>query len=444
MLLAISGCSAPPPAEHLIVLCLDTVRADHLSTYGYSSATAPTLDALARRGILYRDAASPSNWTVPAVASLFTSLDPEEHGAFVPGDVRQLSADSPPGQMHAELETLAERLARAGFATGLFSGNPFLYGSFKDGFDTVAVERTDAASLVDLSLEWWRAAEEKRRFLYLQFMDAHEPSRPPDAYFQLFRVPSGLPREERHAGWAHGRQTQFDAADFKEFRAQRIAAYDGAIRYIDAEIARLLAGIEHATPGARPLLIVTSDHGEEFWDHAEQQATWRDDPRGLWGIGHGHTLFEELLHVPLIVVGPGYPEGIELDCPVSLLDLYPTALASLGLPLPPGLRGLPLPTRGGATCSPRSLAASQPAYGPISRSLRYREWKLIEREGLPTQLFDLARDPGEHVDLAATQPAVVDTLSRELERRLGSAAAPGATPEISEETLRELRALGYL
>ncbi len=437
-----AGCRAPElPARDLVVVVVDTLRADHVGAYGYSRPTTPEIDRIAGRGTLFRVARTTSSWTVPAVGSLFTSLYPSQHGAYVPGEIKNLSDTTPTRQLADGIETLADRLRAQGYATALFSANPFLYGRFKSGFETAQVERVDAKTLTDAALLWLARVETRPRFLYVHYMDAHQPNTPPEPYFSMFRVAEGGPREPRHGDWSYVNEVGEESLDFRRFRAHRIATYDGAIRFIDNEVARLASALP---PDGRPLLVVTSDHGEELWDHAAIQARWRDDPRGFWGIGHGHTLFEEILRIPLIVVGGGFASGKASDCPASLLDLGPTLFAAARLDPAPGWRGTDLEKLDGDICSERILVAESLAYGPMSRALVTGHLKLTLR-GDRTLLHDLHRDPAEREELATRFPKQAAALRRELDRELSATATVAGEPmQLDDALRRELKALGYL
>jgi arylsulfatase A-like enzyme len=447
--LLLAGCGrALPEIEHVVIVCIDTLRADHVGAYGYDRETTPFLDELARQGVRFRHAWAPSSWTVPSVASLMTSLLPEEHGAFVPGEPRHLSDARPPQQIAPGVPTLPELLAAAGFATGLFSANPFLYGRFQDGFEAVTVDRVDASTLTDAALSWLRRSEGHRRFLYVQYMDVHHPNHPPEPYFSMFEGPPDGERLAEHGEWRYSAQRDLEDADFTAFRAHRIAAYDGAIRYVDRQLERLVAGLEELGLLESSLLIVTSDHGEEFWDHARAQQEWSDDPRRIWGVGHGHTLFDELLRIPLIVRGRGFTPGEVSDCDVSLLDIVPTVAAAVGLEPPPGARGSALinSTRAPRPACRRPMLASELAYGPKSHSLRIGELKLSVRGDRRAQLFDTLADPGEHHDVSGLRPEVVERMQTHLDRVLRRLEpAEGAVSSPFDPELREqLEALGYL
>jgi arylsulfatase A-like enzyme len=441
------GCGRPT-ARNVVVVCVDTLRADHVGAYGYSRATTPRLDALARGGALFENALATAPWTVPAVGSLLTSLYPSQHGAGLAGEVRQLDGNTP-AQLRPEAETLADQLHRAKLRTALYSANPYLWGRFQRSFDHAEAGRQTARSLTDRALAWVRQAPAGPFFLYLQYMDLHQPIQPPEPFASHFVVPAGR-RAPEHADWRFVRQEDWTAADFQSFREHKVALYDGALLYVDGEIGRLIDGLRKLGLLKDTLLVVTADHGEEFWDHGEEERLQGGDPRAIWGVGHGHTLYQELLHVPLILSGPGVAGGSRLPCPVALLDVAPTILAGLGFLPAAGMEGRSLlrsispETAEDGRCAPRPLAAESPAYGPDARALLYRGWKLVLRKGAPPALYDLGRDPGEHRNLAAEAPGKLAVLTRVLEHELGGATALGAPALPDPETARQLHALGYL
>jgi arylsulfatase A-like enzyme len=442
-----------PTLRNVVIVCIDTLRADHLSAYGYRRQTTPSLDALARRGELFEHASSTAPWTVPSVGSLLTSLYPGQHGAAVAGEVRQLDEQTP-AQLRPEIETLGDILHAAGFRTALLSGNPYLWGRFQRGFDTAVADHQTAGELTDRAIAWLRRQPRKPFFLYLQYMDLHQPIAPPPAYASHFPVSLGGERGAEHADWSFDRQSDLADPEFRRFRAHKIALYDGALLYVDSEIGRLLDALERLGRRDDTLVVVAADHGEEFWDHAEAERQMGGDPRGVWGIGHGHTLYQELLHVPLVVAGPGWDDGRRVPCGVSLLDVAPTVLAALGLPPRPAMRGASLarylPDEGDSAgaCAPAAVAAESTAYGPDARSLVWSGWKLIERDGTGPALYDLGADPGERHDLAGCRPRTLAALSGLLDHELAPrGSGPGEmVPPLAPdaETSRQLRSLGYL
>jgi arylsulfatase A-like enzyme len=421
-----------------------------MSGYGHSRPTTPRIDQLAAEGTLFDLVYSQSNWTVPATASLLTSLYPSEHGAGITGEIRNLG-DSKVQQLRDETRTLGQILSEAGFRTALLSANPYLFGRFKRGFEFAQVERTDATTLTDRALAFLDVAGESHFFLYLQYMDLHQPITPPEPFFNMFGgdVP-GL-RGPTHTDWQFGQHDNYRGPNFEAFRDHKLALYDGALRYVDHEIGRVIDALEQAGHLQDTLVVVTSDHGEEFWDHAEQERALAQDPRGFWGIGHGHSMYQELLHVPLVFRGPGIASGRRIRCPVRLVDILPTALERLGLDSPPGLRGGSLapflsPRDDSQTCEPRPSVAESPAYGPDTKAITFGRYKLVRQVDGLVQLFDLQQDPGELIDLSQERPEIVAKLGDLLEQELTGVdtSLSDETMDFDEDTLEQLRSLGYL
>jgi arylsulfatase A-like enzyme len=452
-LASLAALSRRPVARNVVVVCIDTLRADHLAAYGYPRATTPRLDALARRGALFENTLSTAPWTVPAVGSLLTSLYPSRHGAGLTGEVRQLD-QSTPAQLRPEVETLADRLHRAKLRTALFSGNPYLWGRFQRGFDHAEANRNSAQGLTDRALAWVRQAPKRPFFLYVQYIDLHQPIVPPEPYASHFTGSDDEQLQASPAEWSFERQKDWSAADFRRFRERKIALYDGALRYVDGEIGRLLDGLRELGREEDTLIVVTADHGEEFWDHGEAERLEGGDPRDVWGVGHGHSLYQELLHVPLIVAGPGIAAEARIPCPVSLLDVAPTILQALRLPPVPAMEGQSLrrflASGEPARCELRALAAESPAYGPDARALLYKDWKLVLRKGAAPALYDLAQDPDEHRNLAPESSRNLAMLTGLLDRKLegvkvsGAPAPPDRPDRPDPEAARQLHALGYL
>ncbi len=452
--LLIGACSVAPdtaaPPRNVVILVVDTLRADHVGAYGYERDTTPRIDALARTGALFDFTLAQSNWTVPAAASLLTSLYPSGHGAGIEGDVRLL-AETPPNQIRADARTLGELLQASGIRTGLFSANPYLYGRFTHGFDFAEVNRKNAMELTDSALAWLQQAPDEPFFLYLQYMDLHQPVEPPEIYFHYFKVEEGGERGRQHADWDYGQQEDLGDPAFRRFRAHRVALYDGALRYVDTEIGRLVDTLEQLGVAKQTLLVVTSDHGEEFWDHAAIERRLGGDPRGLWGIGHGHSMFQEVLHIPLLFQGPGVGEARRVGCDARQIDVAPTVLDLLGSTPPPEMRGrslAPLLRRAkqDAGCTPVPLVAESPAYGPNTQAVIWKRRKLIVRHDGVELLYDLSRDPGEKDDLSVRQPAVAAQLRRLLERERAGAGRMGKSESLpfDAETRKQLESLGYI
>lgn len=436
----------------MIVIVLDTLRADRLGCYGHSRPSSPEIDRLATKGAKFETAMATSPWTIPSTASILTSRHPSEHGAEVTGEIRRLD-ENPPRQIRDGVVLLPEILSANGFSTALISANPFLFGRFTSGFDHTVVERMPADRLTAETVSWIDSlAAGTQFFVHLQYMDLHQPLEPPQPYWHLFATPDAGSRDGRHSEWAFSGGKHLETAQYESFRDNRLALYDGALRFIDDQIGLLLSALADRNLLQSTLLVVTSDHGEEFWDHAEVGAAMGGDPRDYYGIGHGHAFFQELLHVPLVISGPSVTRGISVEGPASLLDIAPTALVLLGIVPPEVMRGIDLtpaivtPAESNIRLDPRDLFAASPAYGPETWAVVSEHWKLIVRSDGHRLLFDLSQDPLEKHNLATSRGEVVLKHEALLQSHRASASdGPSSDAmEIDEALREELRALGYI
>jgi arylsulfatase A-like enzyme len=440
MVAAVLGCGRPgPPARpNVLLVTIDTQRADHSPTYGYRRPTTPRLDRLARDGVCFTDAYTPTPTTGPSHASLLTSRYPLAHGvlknAWHLGDAET---------------TLAEILRGAGYRTAaVVSAFPLArrFG-YAQGFDHYD-DRFSAASATIAIAEWegvrveggydrradetaaralaWAAAARRPFFLWVHFYDPHSPYDPPGGYRAL--VAPHAPRE------GTGRL------------AATVAAYDAEIRFADEQLGHLLDAL-----AGRPdtIVVVATDHGEGLGQHGV--------------LEHGVHLHEELVRTVLVVSWPGrIAPGRRVGGPVSLLDVVPTLLGLLALPDPaPAVAGEDLSPVLLGTATPRAdrvlyfqrrffTAADRdewPVRGEMF-ALRQERWKYIEAgdESVARQLFDLAADPAETRDLSAVHPDRAAALAALLRRwraehRRGQ---PRPEPRVSAEDEARLRALGYL
>ncbi len=318
-LLCCPSCSseAPQPqAPNVILICLDTVRADHFGCYGYDERdTTPFMDALAQRSLRFADTTATASWTKPSVPSIFTGLLPMQHGVYR-GSARD-EAGTFSDVLPEEAVTLAEAFRERGYQTGAFVKNSQLRTGlgFEQGFDVYQDRAGDAREIRWQATDWLDAREADRPFyLYLHYLDAHWPYPVPDEYAGRYaemeivdRIRSGDWRALRKAV-NHGEE-QMSAEDLETL----IALYDSAIRYMDDQLALLWAKLEREGLAENTIICIVADHGEEFLEHGR--------------LGHGHGLYENLLSVPWILHVPGVP-GAAIETRVSLLDLYPTLLAA--------------------------------------------------------------------------------------------------------------------
>jgi arylsulfatase A-like enzyme len=412
-LIAISlvlGCGESKPRPNVILIGVDTLRRDHLGCYGYGRATSPNIDDLARRGSLFEHAVASSPWTLPSFATVFTSLYPSQHGAK--------GTMSPMGKT---FPTLASVLRDNGYTTGATVNAPFLKDSYGvargfDFYDMASPEDRVADGTTDDALGWIDTNGEEPFLLFVHYFDPHLPYSPPAPYDTLFCPhysgtvpnpydPTSLPLI-RDRGFK-----QLESLSPEDWN--RIESlYDGEIAFADASIGALLEGLDQRGLLENTLIVFMSDHGEEFFEH--------------YGFEHGHTLYEELIKIPLMFSLPGtVPEDRSITRQVRLVDVMPTILDMLDIPVPTGAEGVSLlPLMAGSGEVPRARVAALPPeiafseallYGQEQKSLSAYPWKLIYN--LVTEeasLYNLAEDAAEHENLSGqavpTQAILEKTL----------------------------------
>lgn len=507
-LAAVAGClalvapraSAPPPDSgvasipsrlpNVLIVIVDTARADHFSAYGYHRATTPSIDRLAAEGALFSRASTTATWTLPAHASLFTGEYPSTHGT----DAERI-------RLPRESVTIAEVAAARGYRTGLFTANMWVTSmtGLDRGFEQVrfagarlltgasfialAAEplsgfvggaQTDAggATVTRDVLEWIdRAGRESRPFFVVaNYMEAHEPyGMVPRAEYGRFLdrpVPPTASRvwvrdTPRFLCSSCEADADSDGRVCSEGRwqatparaADAAALYDAGLRYVDDQVGRLYAALAAAGRLDDTLVIVTADHGESLGEHGR--------------IGHGGFLTESVLHVPLIVRFPrAVAAGTRVDHPVSLVDVYPTVRGTMGAVSTRPDTGTNLFDRKALEQRPVSVIAEYapvPAHvwqaagrqldcdyrlaGRHAASLRDARFKYVWSSDGGKELYDLASDPGETSNLAEQRPSDSARMHADLTARLRmfQALAAGSTPrEVDPATRKLLRSLGYV
>ncbi len=428
--LILAACDGNTP-PNLLLVSIDTLRADKLEAYGHARPTSPAIAAFAAEGLVVETVLSTSPWTLPAHASLLTGLYPTRHG------VRSMLHALP-----GAVEPLAERLAAAGFHTGAIVNSRYLanrYG-WNRGFDTFehvpeTVDRIAPTEVHGKALAWLDAASERPFFLFLHYYDVHSD------YRSLPRYQRELVR--RYWGPVNGSTRQLlshqrGEVDFDE-QGQRnlVDRYVAGIRQMDDGLAALFAKLEELGLAENTLVVLTSDHGEEFLEHG--------------GVLHGMTLHEEVVRVPLILRGPGVPVGQRLGGLASLVDVVPTVLSLLGLPVPAGFDGVDLSAYFAAGLPAERSVFSEAdrknkRNGPL-QAIRRGDWKLVlDSNSGELELYDLATDPEERSDVSERRPEVVRGLRAELEIYLArpAVAESQVLRGIRPQELEQLRALGYL
>jgi len=413
---------------NIVLVSLDTLRARSLGAYGYARDTSPFLDSLAERGALFENAITASVTTSPAHMSLFTGLYPVRHG------IREgLQRKAP----HAI--TLAQHFRGAGYRTAAFTENGYLVRrrGFGDGFAqyTENVGETlkapgEARRTFGQARRWLQANAETPFFLFLHTYEVHSPYDPETRYASLFRS-DGEP--------GAGNLAVRGARD----------RYDREIRIVDEELERLFAAIAEAGLAKSTIVVVTSDHGEEFGEHG--------------GYQHGGAVYEESVRVPLVFVGPGrIPGPRRHSTPVSLVDIAPTLLELAGVPVPDRLDGTSLAStlERGDTPAAHTIVSEARATKRWLDPLRHVSWNpplfavrwgdskfIVHRPASgaaePMLHFDLADDPTEQHPLTI-EPDAERAVDAAVDRYLGrSTGQPGPGTDVSPKLKERLRALGY-
>ncbi len=466
------GCRHRPP-PNIVLIVIDTLRADHLGCYDYHRPTSPHIDRLAAAGTLFERAHSVAAYTRPSTASILTGLYPSVHGAITHADAIAQGAS-----------TLAERLRQAGYSTTGYqrNGNVSEKFGFGRGFDTYQavdktfwrrlktawresnpgrkfsqethyVSQTDDSILTGRAVPFLRDVERFPFFLYLHLSGPHDPYSPPAAAASFLDAPLTPTAElfyqqpvksqvENGSVLEQMRRGRLPVDELT--RRQLVDLYDGEVAHSDRQIGAILEALEAEGLAGDTVVVVTADHGEELWDH--------DD------LGHGHSGYQELLHVPLVIAGPGI-ERRRVAEPVSLIDLTPTILDLAGLPVPEQLAGKSLVA---VLESRREPPPATPVYAEgmvrvletgdplFFRSVLAGDHKLIldfarERK----LLFDLGADAGETSNRIAARPEVgrglFDVLIEIHDANLASPfLAPVEAIDVPRELEESLRALGYV
>jgi choline-sulfatase len=398
-----TGC-ARDERPNIVLVTLDTTRADHIGAYGDADARTPVLDNLAAQGTLFERAYSPVPLTLPSHTTILTGLAPSAHG--VHDNNRFVAPDS--------LDTLAERLKAQGYATAAFVSAVVLKATFglDQGFDVYSddthatddplsflVPERPAEETTDDALAWLAAERNSSFFLWIHYYDPHAPREPRPPYDEI---------ED---------------------------AYAAEIAYMDAQLGRLLEGVARASGDRETVILVVGDHGESLGEHREPT--------------HGVLAYDGTLRVPLIVVGPGFEPGARSTEFVATEDVTPTLLAAVGATPVESSTGTPLKNRPmGEEAAERftSFESLGPSYGlgwaPLA-GVRNTRWKFTA-EPEPTELYDVMVDPRETKNLVDEHPQVAARFAaRYQEGRSGASALEAEGPGLDPEIQAQLEALGY-
>ena len=456
------ACGPPEPAgPSLVLVVVDTLRADYLGCYGFEGDVSPNLDRLAKEGVTYERCFSQAPWTKPSVATLLTSLHPRTHGVLThhgwfgernAGEVAEPHA-SAGGDAAAGPEavtdvlpdgavTLAEHLRGRGYRTAAFVANPWIRPEwgFDQGFEVFEhYTETDGTRPLGDALRWLEGVGDRPSFVLVHLMDVHGPYDAPDGdYRALLGSPSltdSWPLDERAFGRIpeYLRQSPWtrapEARDLRTWRTR----YAAGVRAVDARIGAFVESLRGTGRLEESVLMVTADHGEELLEHE--------------GWDHGRNLYDHQTHVPWIVRLPGAEHaGARSREVCGVIDVMPTALAHLGLAAAPTARGTDRSRLGEP--DPFGLSIAEDVkWRPSVFSVRTADYKLVaDLERGEYALFHLRTDPAESRDVAPREPETVKVLLGELKAHLEATergALVAEQAELTEELQEELGDLGY-
>jgi arylsulfatase A-like enzyme len=388
----------------VLLLVVDSLRSDHVGAYGYHRDTTPFIDELSEQGVLFKTVIAPSSWTKTSMPSILASLSPEAHGVRGVRDV-----------LPEEVVLLPEILKASGYRNACFHSNPWMdtrFG-FNQGYDAFVVKdfmKHDPQVLNQLALEWLEENRPHRFFLYMHYMDVHWPYRP-DARHDIFG--EGL-----------------------------VDKYDGGILTLDTRLRSFFDALRERGFLENTLIVMTSDHGEEFFEHG--------------GVSHGKTLYQEVLTIPLLFIHDRViPRGTTVYQQARGIDISPTILDLAGIEIPPYMDGVSLKDDVMQEVVTRDdlEAISQVGLNDVARrkdllAITTPRWKYIfDAKDYHEELYDLLADPGEKVDLSWERQANIEAARRRVmefrAQHSGHRAAAGQT-RIDAEMRDQLKALGYL
>jgi len=438
----ISTCSTQKRPPNLVLIVMDTLRADHLSCWGYHRKTSPHIDAYARNSTVYTQARSTSPWTLPAHTTLFTGQYSFEHGmeahAYKDASGKTVIGDPPPLPDSATI--LPETLKAAGYDTAAFSANiGYLseYWNLNQGFDEYVAKVQLAPDVLGAALHWLDDHKRRPFFLFCNLMDAHIP-------YNITQCPGTFDwpvakDPELCNQLAEAVLPGIRPADEALVR-QVVGQYDMAVANLDYAFSQFLAQLKRMGIYDNTLIVLTSDHGEYLGEHLLVQ--------------HSKDLYEEVLHVPLILKFPHQQAEQRIDTPVSLVQVYGTMLHTLGIGASSKVPILdrPQPLLAELNYS-REKDINHPVWGKRFRRVRTASyempWKLIHSRNGQHELYNLDEDPSESTNLFSSSPdraqamlarlAAIKPLSKEL-----NAPPADVPPPMSDEVREALKANGYL
>ena len=417
---------------NIVIVSVDCMRRDRLSAYGYERQTTPFLDSILPSALHCSSAHSVAPWTCPAVASLHTGLYPHKHGGgLIPGRLKNLSKDNLPTELPRDVPTLPEQLAARGYRTAamiaVWNANLPLPGRYQ----VQELIEKPASALIRRGLRWI-GEQDGPYLLWLHLGDAHEPLDVPRSLRNVF---GPVPRGRLYRRWAYTKRPDDVATpEFDRYRDGRTRLYDASIRSVDGALHGLSEGLRLAGVRDRTIVAITADHGEEFWEHRQEEIDGFADPRDIAGTGHGHNVFQVHLLVPMVLAGPDVPAR-EIAANTSLVDLHATLAEAGGVTVRADGRSLV-----GHVDPDRAILAESIAYGYEKVAVVRGDRKLIHApdDGYE-RLFELGPDRTEAGVL--TDPMAMAGLREHVPT---GRSAMGEQVESDPEILEHLRELGYI
>jgi choline-sulfatase len=400
---------------NVVLITLDTTRADHLGCYGYPYATTPNDDALARRGVLFTEAITPAPLTLPAHSSIMTGMYPTYHGVRVNGSTA----------LGRSQHTLAEVFSEKGYQTAAFIGAFVLDGRwglnqgfdvYDDHFDLKKYQHIDLAGVqrpgnevTDSALRWLESHDKDPFFAWIHLYDPHSPYEPPEPFASKHRD-QGL-----------------------------VGLYDGEIAFADAQVGRVVSFLHSNGLEGKTVIVVIGDHGEGLGSHGEGN--------------HGYFVYDYALRVPFIVVTPfAELRGVRVESQVSSVDVFPTVLDLTGIDVAEPVQGRSLVSTmlhprpdPDAYAYAESMTPNLQFGWSALQCLRTTRYKLIKAPR--PELYDLSTDPGEGINVFARYPTVAHDLEQKLDRLIAETSREAPEPEpadLDRETVARLAALGYV
>ena len=467
---------ADPTRPDVVLISIDTLRADHLGAYGRAPTLTPEMDRLAREGVVFTRALASSPWTTPSVASLLTGLPVTRHGAGRPLSSGLTFNRSP---LPASFTTLAERFAAAGYRTRAVVANAFLHpeSGMAQGFQEFATPTGGAMAatfmrdlplmrlivaltppekwgdyraqgVTDTALRWVGETDTRPLFLWVHYIDPHVPYQADPALLDpavLGDMIHQVHPPTREDGTVVGEV--FSATDLVRSgslwlgprdRERLQQYYAGEVAYTDAQVGRLFAALRTRAAQKKVVAALTADHGEEFWDHGHFE--------------HGHDYYREVTWIPLVFWGQGVvPAGAQVASVAGLIDVAPTLAELAGLPAAAPTaadEGISLASRWRAdTADAPARFSGGNLYGLPAALAEHGSWRFVLRANGMQELYDATRDPQERQNLAFTRTDVAERFRRALEPQLAALmhTGEGATAQkLTPEQLEALRALGYV